>query len=60
MTKKDKELITGFLEDRLSREEKALLLKKASNDKDFIRELLREIELDGLIEQQYGLGELDD
>ena len=57
MSEKNNKLIAGFLSDKLSKEEKALFLKEVSTNKAFIKELLREIELDELIDQEYGLDE---
>jgi len=57
MNEKDKKLISGFLSDKLSREEKAEFLKKASTDKAFIKEIVREIELDDAINEKLGINQ---
>lgn len=55
MIEQNKKLIAGFLSDTLSKEEKAEFLRKASTDKDFIKEVIKEIELDDAINEKLGL-----
>ena len=54
MNEKDKKLITRFLSDTLSKEEKSEFLKKASTDKAFIKKVAREIDLDDAINKEFG------
>jgi len=54
MNEQDRKLIDGFLSDNLSREEKSEFLKKASTDKAFMKEVVREIELDDAINEKLG------
>lgn len=56
MDKKKKKLISGFLSDKLTKKEKVQFLKEISTNKDFIKELIREIELDEVIEGAFGSG----
>jgi phosphopantetheine adenylyltransferase len=60
MNKVNKNLITGFLSDKLTKKEKVKFLNKVSTDKSFLKELIREIELDDLIEEEFGAGDEDD
>ena len=53
-------LIAGFLSDTLSKKEKALFLKEITTDKAFIKELVKEIELDELIDEELGLDKEED
>lgn len=56
----DKKLIAGFLSNKLSKEEKAEFLRKASTDKAFIKEVVREIELDDAINEKLELNQNDE
>jgi len=55
MVKKDKQLIHKFLSRKLSKREKAKFLKKASSDKTFLKEFLKGVELNEVIEDEYGI-----
>jgi hypothetical protein len=57
MNEKNRKLISGFLSDKLSKEEKAEFLKKASTDKAFIKEIVKEIELDDAINEILGMNQ---
>jgi hypothetical protein len=60
MNKKNNKLITGFLSDKLTKKEKVHFLKEASTNKAFIKELLREIEIDEVIGDGFGSGNEED
>jgi len=54
MNKKNKKLITGFLSDTLTKEEKARFLKEVSTNKALMKELVKELEIDDVIEEEFG------
>lgn len=51
--KKNIRLINKFLSGKLSEKEKSRFLKKASSDKDFVKEFLKGVELNEVIEEVY-------
>lgn len=56
MNKKQNKLITGFLSDTLTKEEKARFLKEVSTNKALMKELVKELEIDDVIEEEFGSG----
>lgn len=54
MVKRNKLLIHKFLSRKLSKREKSRFLKRASTDKEFIKEFVKGIELNEVIEDEYG------
>ncbi|MCD4711421.1 MAG: tetratricopeptide repeat protein [Bacteroidales bacterium] len=60
MPKKSNNLISGFLSGNLSKKNKTRFLKKASTDRDFVKKLVREVDLDEVFEDEFGLGKDED
>lgn len=57
MNDRDKKLISDFFSKKLSKEDKKEFLKRATEDKEFMKEFINQVELEVLMEDMFGSDE---